>query len=438
MAQISIVWKSQLEGKMRLDAEYYMPKYINALSVVQKWGSVCQLGQIAKVLRGKNPKAYTENGIPIIRAIDLRDITNTDDFLHADFNEDLFFLKQDDILISSIGEGSIGKVEIFRDTVQCATVSEVSVIRCSGYNPYALATFLRSKYGYLQLERRITGSTGQLHLYPKDIATVLVPSLPLSFQQVIEDMVAESDRRSRQSKTLYFEAEQLLLDEIGFKDLDLSHQLYYIVPFKKTVEAKRLDAEYFQPKYEHAMALIGKSGLRIEDVAKLSKERFKPELGQPFDYIEISDLSANGQIDSQRLMGEDAPSRATWLVRPNDVITSTVRPIRRLSALIGPEQDGFVCSSGFAVLRPSAIEPEVLLVFLRLPLICEILDLKTSASMYPAISSTDLMKMPMSLPRTEIRQKIVELVRSARSARQKARQLLEEAKHKVEEMVEKG
>ncbi|MFN6473188.1 MAG: hypothetical protein RMY36_026460 [Nostoc sp. SerVER01] len=64
---------------------------------------------------------------------------------------------------------------------------------------------------------------------------------------------------------------------------------------------------------------------------------------------------------------EEAPSRAQWIVKTNDVITSTVRPIRRLSALIEPEQNNYICSSGFAVLKPTKIEPEVLLVYLRSP-----------------------------------------------------------------------
>ena len=41
------------------------------------------------------------------------------------------------------------------------------------------------------------------------------------------------------------------------------------------------------------------------------------------------------------------------------------------------------------VLTPEEIEPELLLVYLRLPLVCELLDLHTTASMYPAISTTE-------------------------------------------------
>jgi len=36
MARTSIVWKSQLEGALRLDAEYYQPKYLQLVELLNK------------------------------------------------------------------------------------------------------------------------------------------------------------------------------------------------------------------------------------------------------------------------------------------------------------------------------------------------------------------------------------------------------------------
>ena len=118
------------------------------------------------------------------------------------------------------------------------------------------------------------------------------------------------------------------------------------------------------------------------------------------------------------------------------MITSTVRPIRRLSALIEPEQNNYICSSGFAVLQSVKIEPEVLLVYLRSPIVCEILDLHTTASMYPAISTEDLLNIPITLPKESTRQEIVQKVRESRKAREQSKQLLEIAKMGVERAIE--
>ncbi len=149
-------------------------------------------------------------------------------------------------------------------------------------------------------------------------------------------------------------------------------------------------------------------------------------------------MTVSGTVESKSIPAEEAPSRAQWIVKPDDIITSPVRPIRRLSALIQPEQSGFVCSSGFAVLQPKDIEPEVLLTYLRLPLVCELLDLHTTASMYPAISTTDILRIPISLPDGKSRQAIAEKVRESFVARKRAQAMLDTAKRAVEIAIEES
>ena|ERR1019366_5301144 len=134
----------------------------------------------------------------------------------------------------------------------------------------------------------------------------------------------------------------------------------------------------------------------------------------------------------------EAPSRATWRVHAGDVLTSTARPIRRLSALVMPEQDGCIASSGFVALQPSDVPAEVLLTYLRLPLFCELMDLHTSASLYPAISETDLLRLPFPNLRPATGDAIVESVRSAHTTRHRARTLLDCAKRAVEIAIEQS
>ena len=132
------------------------------------------------------------------------------------------------------------------------------------------------------------------------------------------------------------------------------------------------------------------------------------------------------------------PAAATWIVQPGDVITSTVRPNRCLTRLIEPEQAENICSSGFAVLTPKGIPGELLFAYLRLPVICELMDLHTTASMYPAISTTDLMRLPFLLPDEATIKKAKQQITAARAARREAHALLENAKQAVEVAIEKN
>ena len=147
-------------------------------------------------------------------------------------------------------------------------------------------------------------------------------------------------------------------------------------------------------------------------------------------------LAAGRRVPFPTVPMAEAPSRATQHVRAGDVITSTVRPIRRLSALVAPEQDGAVCSSGFVVLQPQGISGEVLLTFLRLPLVCELMDLHTSATMYPAISESDLLALPIPAIAPSVQAQVQDAVRQSAHARQRATRLLDAAKRAVEIAIE--
>jgi type I restriction enzyme S subunit len=184
------------------------------------------------------------------------------------------------------------------------------------------------------------------------------------------------------------------------------------------------------------LAGLGRDGLRLSDVAPARHERFEPSGSGDFEYIEIGSLGADGTAATESVATAEAPSRATQHVRGGDIITSTVRPIRRLTALIAPDQDGAVCSSGFVVLQPQSINGEVLLTYLRLPLVCELMDLHSSATMYPAISESDLLALPIPAIATSVQAQVQQAVHQSAQARQRATRLLEAAKRAVEIAIE--
>ncbi|CAN7692019.1 restriction endonuclease subunit S [Duganella sp. LjRoot269] len=183
----------------RLDAEFQQPKYQAIFEELSARFDVELLGKLGAVLKGFTVP-YTEGGqVPIIRSGDLSDLDDESRFLRAAPDEAIFELQRGDVLISCIGFGSIGKVQVFDKPGRYGTVSEVTVIRQNKINPYYLAAFFRSKPGQMQIERYITGATGQLHLYAKDVAKFWIPILPNAEQvefERIEKSVSTSIMRS--------------------------------------------------------------------------------------------------------------------------------------------------------------------------------------------------------------------------------------------------
>lgn len=232
------------------------------------------------------------------------------------------------------------------------------------------------------------------------------------------------------------------MEALGLDHLDLTPQKTYTRRFRDLQAEARFDAEYFNPKYQRIINRLREDGRTIADVATIAERVFSPAIrgnSSTFRYIEIGSLTSDGQAEPETIEIADAPSRATWIVKAGDVVTSTVRPIRRLSALISEDQEDCVCSSGLAVLAPKSgaagIESEVLLTYLRLPVICEILDLFTTASMYPAIPVHRLMQIPIVVPDKAVRQQIAAKVQDGISLRRESAELLEQAKKTVEDIV---
>jgi restriction endonuclease S subunit len=285
-----------------------------------------------------------------------------------------------------------------------------------------------------------------LHLYPKDIATTIVPLLPTSAQKSIEDIYVESDRESRRSKALYLQAEDLLLDELGFKELDLSHQLHYTVPFQKTREANRLDAEHFQPRCERLLQHLvstGKSDLLGNLVAQPIKRGLQPT------YVEGGEIIVvNSKYVGKQFVNIEQAERTDlefWQVsrraqaKKYDVIMNSTGwgTIGRANCILHEQKT--VVDNHVTIIRcdEGRCNPVYLAVFLNSKLGQIQTEKWLSGSsgqieIYPA----DIARYVVYLPPTKFQHRIADLVTQSWEACQKARQLLEEAKHKVEAIIE--
>lgn len=300
---------------------------------------------------------------------------------------------------------------------------------------YFLAAYLTCRYGQI-LKDRLKSNLLVSYLAKDDLYRLPVPSFSPALKEKIRATFIACFDEHRTAEALLRSAETTLLHAIGPEGWQTPEPLSYVRNSSEAFAAGRLDAEFFTPRVRDMLAHLGRDGLTIQDVAPVRKERFTPAASGDFDYIEIGGIGADGAAQAESVPQREAPSRATQFVRAGDVITSTVRPIRRLSAVIDPLQDGYVCSSGFVVLRPRAIKPDVLLTYLRLPPVCALMDLHTSASLYPAISETDLLALPIPKIPAATQRAIEKSALAARQARQRATQLLDAAKRAVEIAIE--
>lgn len=119
-------------------------------------------------------------------------------------------------------------------------------------------------------------------------------------------------------------------------------------------------------------------------------------------YLDTGSIT-HGRIDSfQEFSLENAPSRAKRLVKNNDIIYSTVRPIQRHYGFIVNPLPNLVVSTGFSVIETNQelAEPLYVYNFLTSDEVVETLDIIAdgSTSAYPSLKPSDIENLEILLP----------------------------------------
>lgn len=162
---------------------------------------------------------------------------------------------------------------------------------------------------------------------------------------------------------------------------------------------------------------IGKACLptRIRD------PREAPEVS--FHYVDISSIDRDFKTitSTSEVMGKDAPSRARKEIQAGNIIISTVRPNLNSVAIVPPDLDGHIASTGFCVLHPNSqiINGKYLFYFTLTTGFIGILSSKVRGAHYPAVSDRDVKEIEIPLPPLSEQRRIVEILDQADALRKK-------------------
>lgn len=152
----------------------------------------------------------------------------------------------------------------------------------------------------------------------------------------------------------------------------------------------------------------------IGDVAEINPESVDPSAefrDGSFAYIDIASVEkTTGRVGPvATVRGDEAPSRARRRVRAGDILVSTVRPNLRGFAIVPPELDGQVCSTGFAVLRHrDGVVPEFLLYQVLSDTFLAQLTTSARGGHYPAVNDQALRSAQVVKPRPSEQHTIAE------------------------------
>jgi type I restriction enzyme, S subunit len=161
--------------------------------------------------------------------------------------------------------------------------------------------------------------------------------------------------------------------------------------------------------------------VKIHELTTRSKQcdpRKKPD--KPFRYVDVSSVSNElfRIVDPTEMLGAQAPSRARKEIKAKDVLFATVRPTLKRIALVPPELDGEIASTGYCVLRPQSekIVPEFLYHSLLTDSFVGAMGALERGASYPAIRDTDIYAAAILLPPLPEQRRITQVLSTVQSA----------------------
>lgn len=355
-------------------------------------------------------------------------------------------LKRNDVLICRTNGNPkyVGKAAIVPKDYDYAFASYLFRVRPNSnlINSATLVAFLNSKYGRKEIEK-FSMVCNQANFSPAKFRKISIPLFSEKFNNQIEEIIYHAFDMSESGKTLYVDAENILLEEFGIKGWQPNNKLVNIKQLKESLlKSGRIDAEYYQQKYEdyHCLFEGYKGGSDVlSSICDIYDMNFGPIENTEYKYIELSNIGGLGEITGCTIAkGVELPSRARRLIHTNDVIVSSIEGSLQSVALVTDEYDKAICSTGFYVVNSKTINPETLLVLFKSEPMQNLLKQGCSGTILTAIGKTEFQNLVMPKIRKEVQTEIADCVQRSMSLRNEAKQLLEEAKMMVEEEIRKG
>jgi type I restriction enzyme, S subunit len=453
MITFSIIQKSQLEGTLRIDAEYYQPEYLEVIDRVSEIPHDT-LENISESLLSFGAYSLTsfiqwkDSGVPFITAenvkegfIDLENVRFIDEKVDEALKKSRVY--EDEVLLAmsgKVGDAAVAasippKLNSNQDIVKIKLKKE--------YSPYFIAVFLNCKFGRLQILRLPVGSVQQ-HIFLWQTKSLLIPRFTKEFILKIEQLYKSGLSELENSKNFYQQAESLLLEELGLKNAVFEDDLSYVVNFSDVQKTDRIDAEYFQPKYQKLIEKIKSQNAKLLGELVSMRKGVEPgseayqEDGKLF--IRVSSVSKLGiEEKDQKYLSEELYQKLKKDYEPklgDILLTKDATP--GIAYVIKEPLEGIISGGMLDLKVKDSIDSEYLALCIGSIVGQWQAQRDAGGSIIAHWKPEQVKNLIIPILPMEKQKEIAELVRKSHEARRKSKELLEQAKREVEEMIEKG
>jgi type I restriction enzyme, S subunit len=448
MAVCNAIMLSEVRSGFRIDSEFYKEEYIEKDYILSKINTV-PLWRISKVTDGEHGSVtFVENGIKYLTAEHIKQG-------YVDFSGVRFIspevdqrnararVNEGDILVSI--KGTLGEIAFAEQFLLPANMNrDVAIIKLysNSFSGAYITPFLRSKFGAYQLSREGSGGVQQMITLER-LRSVLVPILDNSLQNEIGSLHLKGLSVRQKSLSLYRDAQHLLESELGLDKLKFKKPVGYTARFSELEQSRRLDAQHFQPRFEQIINHLSKFDTkRVRDIRLYNRRGVQPVYvdGGPVSVVNSQHIGPQ-HIDYD---GLQKTSEKAFAASPEGHIKSNDLLIYTTGAYIGRtnvylSNQPALASNHVNILRLMSGIDAAYMALVFQSLIGQFQTQKhlrgsAQAELYPA--DIDRFVVPLLAPRKQAA--IGDLVRSSLEKQQESKRLLDQAKARVEQLIEEA
>ena len=267
VSEVSISKLFKIET-FRFDSDYFQKKYIEISNQIKiKSDKFTTFGELnlkidASAFYPSLEPFYNVGEVPFIRVTDVDDFIDYSDCVKIPQSiildkafKTLNTIDSGDIVITK--GGSVGRVALIdRYTAVTRDLIFINSSKLSEEDYIFLYLYLMSDFAY-SLMIQSSSMTAQPHLTLTLIKDLPIYKPSIDLKKVLSVLYNKITYLRNQSQFLYSQAEELLLEELGLKDWQPSAENINEKSFKESfLSTGRLDAEYYQPKYDEIIDII--------------------------------------------------------------------------------------------------------------------------------------------------------------------------------------
>ena len=207
----------------------------------------------------------------------------------------------------------------------------------------------------------------------------------------------------------------------------------FLIPINKIKSNNYILSEsFYSPVYNKIIDEIKKNRhAKLKDLVdfKYTKEKIKKD--KIYNYVEIADINSYTSeiINYSEMFGEDLPSRASYILKENDLIVATsgnsIGTSKQSKALVTKEYQDCICTNGFTVMTARKISPYYLLKFFNSKaFLGQILKYKYGTAI-PCISREHFENILIEIPEKSKMESIEQNIKKALKLREEAMALMQ-------------